>query len=266
MKRSLACVVALLATPALAAGSGCGGDTACKVANGNYRILLPEGRVEGVYVFFHGYKSSAALQVRQKALVETVLAHHLAFAAPDSLDGSWSIPDGPEQARDDRAFALAVMDDLRDRFGFGPERTVIGGFSLGASMAWYTVCRDGGRAAAMVTFSGVFWNPLPKATDCVAALPPMIHIHGRADGTFPLAGRAIGDRYHQGDTAQSVAIYRARAACAAPAPLRPAQGDLACETAPGCMRGTSQLCLHPGGHQVRPADLDWALDAIGHAR
>lgn len=266
MLRSLILALALAAPPALAAGAGCGGETVCKVEDGAYRILFPEGRVEGVYVFFHGYKSSAALQVKQKAIVDTVLAHHLAFAAPDGVEGSWSIPAGPERARDDRAYALAVLDDLKTRFGFTPDKTLVGGFSLGASMAWYTVCRDGGRAAAMLTFSGVFWDPLPRPADCVKDLPPMIHIHGRADGTFPLSGRAIGGSYHQGDTVQSVAIYRDRAACDKPKPFASEAADLECETAPGCVMGESRLCLHPGGHQVRPGDLDRALTTLGYAR
>lgn len=242
----------------------CGGAVACKVPGGDYRIELPAGRVSGAYVYFHGYMGSAADQMRQKALVETVLAHHLAFVALDGYEGSWSIRGGPEQARDDQSYLRAVLADIGRRHGFTPANTLVGGFSLGASMAWYAACEQGSRFAGMVTFSGVFWDPLPKPSDCTAGLPPMIHIHGRADGTFPLTGRAIGDHYHQGDTFRSIAIYRERAACTAPETVTPLVADLDCETASGCARGTSTLCLHRGGHVVRRGDLDAALSAIGY--
>ena len=262
-------ILALAALPLVTASvamadSDCGAASACKVAGGDYRIAMPQGEVRGAYVYFHGYTGSAADQMRQKALIETVLSHHVAFVALDGVDGSWSIPGGPENARDDQAYLGSVLADIRRRHGFKPANTLVGGFSLGASMAWYAACRQGDRFAGMITFSGVFWDPLPKPTDCVRRLPPMIHIHGRADGTFPLKGRAIGSGYHQGDTFDSLAIYRKRAACAAPKPGKPLVADLSCEVASGCSRGESRLCLHAGGHVVRAGDLDAALTAMGY--
>lgn len=267
LKRMVTLAAMLVAcNSANAVDASCGDAVACKVRDGDYRIAMPEGDVRGAYVYFHGYSGSAADQMRQKRLVDTVLAHHLAFVALDGIEGSWSIPGGPEQARDDQAYVRNVLSDIGKKHGFKPANTLVGGFSLGASMAWYAACKQGNRFAGMITFSGVFWDPLPKPTDCTAKLPPMIHIHGRADGTFPLKGRPIGDRYHQGDTFQSLAIYRKRAACEAPKPSKPLVADLECETAPGCGRGTSTLCLHRGGHMVRTGDLDAALTEIGYPR
>ncbi|WP_246679646.1 hypothetical protein [Mesorhizobium sp. B2-3-5] len=43
-----------------------GGSTACMVDGGDYRIELPnDGDVRGVFVYFHGFKSSAELQMGQ---------------------------------------------------------------------------------------------------------------------------------------------------------------------------------------------------------
>lgn len=263
-------IIALLlgALPSLAAPvSSCGGDTACPLKQGNYRIEFPrDGDTRGAYVYFHGYQSSAKLQMRQRSLVDMTLAHHLAYVAVDGQGGSWSYPDSPRSDRNEKVFIASVFDDLRRRFGFTPARIVIGGFSMGASMAWYTACQQGDRAAGMVTFSGVFWNPLPKPEDCVAGLPPIVHFHGTADQTFPLAGRAIGTGFHQGNTFDSIAIMRARAKCDL-AGAKPITLDgIACDDVPGCLRGDNILCIHGGAHEARADMLDAGLTAIGFAR
>jgi polyhydroxybutyrate depolymerase len=247
----------------VAAAEPCGGDTACTVEGGAYRIELPEkGAARGVYLFFHGYKSSAELQMRHRALVDVAHRHGLAFAAVDGLNGTWSHENAPGNYRNETAFVDRVLDDLETRFGFGPTETLVGGFSQGASMAWYTVCHSGGRVAGAVTFSGVYWNPLPKPEDCVANPPPRIHFHGSRDRTFPLTGRAIGTGYHQGDTFASMAIARQTAACEGePQALR--IDDLTCSVSTGCVRGEVVLCLHDGGHSVRPDLLDIGLTRLG---
>ncbi|MEQ1407464.1 dienelactone hydrolase family protein [Neorhizobium sp. Rsf11] len=265
-QRLLAAALCLGADPGLA-GSYCGGDVACTVDGGNYRIELPQdGDVRGAYVYFHGFKSSAELQMRQRALVDTTLAHHLAYVAVDGLAGGWSYPGAPRRDRDERRFIGNVLNDLQNRHGFAPEKVIVGGFSVGASMAWYTACEQGGRVAAMVTFSGVFWDPLPKAADCTGNLPPMIHFHGTADRTFPLAGRPIGRTFHQGDALKSVAIYRERARCDLPAAHKSTIDGIVCDDVPGCLRGESILCIHDGGHEARPDLLDAGLTALGYPK
>lgn len=234
------------------------------VPSGNYRIVKPEdGDVRGAYVYFHGFKGSAALQMQQASLMATTLAHHLAYVAVDGTKGGWSFPNGAWTGRDEQAFIAEVLGDLSARDGFTADKIVIGGFSIGASMAWYTACQQGEKAAAMVTFSGVFWNPLPRPEDCVAEIPPMIHFHGTADQTFPLSGRAIGTTRHQGDAYKSVAILRRRALCKVEAKTRITLDGIDCEVAPGCLRGSSTMCIHGGGHQAQAGMLDAGLTAVG---
>lgn len=235
-----------------------------KVPSGNYRIAKPEdGDVRGAYVYFHGFKGSAALQMQQASLMATTFAHHLAYVAVDGTKGGWSFPNGAWTGRDEQAFIAEVLGDLSARDGFTADKIVIGGFSIGASMAWYTACQQGEKAAAMVTFSGVFWNPLPRPEDCVAEIPPMIHFHGTADQTFPLSGRAIGATRHQGDAYKSVAILRRRALCKVEAKTRITLDGIDCEVAPGCLRGSSTMCIHGGGHQAQAGMLDAGLTAVG---
>jgi polyhydroxybutyrate depolymerase len=91
----------------LSAAAVCGDQIACRVENGDYRIELPkDGDVRGAYVYFHGYKSSAELQMQQRPLVDATLAHHLAYVAVDGIDGSWSFPHSARPGRDERLLSL----------------------------------------------------------------------------------------------------------------------------------------------------------------
>jgi len=263
---SIALMTLLLADGASAAAPSCGGDKPCDVSDGDYRIEIPkDGDARGVYVFFHGWKGSAELQMQQRPLIDATLAHHLAFVAVDGLKGNWSFPDGRE-GRDEKTFIGHVLDDLHSRFGFTPRNTIIGGFSIGASMAWYTACQQGQKASAMVTFSGVFWDPLPAAEDCVSEIPSVVHFHGTADETFPLSGRAIGTQYHQGDTFKSFAVLRTAGRCDVEHTKKVEIDDLSCDDVPSCLHGDSVLCIHKEGHVARSADLDAGLTAVGFPR
>ncbi|MFP5076165.1 alpha/beta hydrolase family esterase [Rhizobium sp. YIM 134829] len=257
-------LVSALLAPAATHAEDCGGAAPCRVQDGSYRIEMPStGLPKGALVFFHGYKSSAELQMQHRALVEVTHAHGLAFVAVDGLNGTWSHPNAPAQDRDERRFVGHVLDDLETRFGFSAANLLVGGFSQGASMAWYTLCQQGNRVAGAVTFSGVFWNPLPAPQDCVAAIPPLVHVHGTADQTFPLTGRAIGTRFHQGDMAKSIALLRERAQCGREEPRSTMIGGIPCTVTPDCSRGKIALCLHDGGHEIHPEHLDAALRELG---
>jgi len=265
MFRPFAILILVAAHPSsVLASPTCGGQIACTVPGGDYRIELPkDGDLRGVYVYFHGYKSSAELQMQQRPLVDMTLAHHLAYVAVDGIDGSWSFPNSARPGRDETTFIGNVFDDLRKRYGFTPDKTVIGGFSIGASMAWYTACQQGQKAAAMVTFSGVFWDPLPKASDCVTDIPPMVHFHGTADRTFPLAGRAIGLNFHQGDAFKSMAIVRERAKCDVKDAKKITLDGIHCDDVSDCIRGDSVMCVHDNGHEARAEWLDAGLTTVG---
>lgn len=255
-------ILAVLAATAPAVAADCGGSVACAVPGGEYRIAFPpSGEATGVLVFFHGHRGSAESQMKARSLVEAAARHGLAFAAPDGLGGSWSHRGSPSARRDEAAFVGAVLDDLDARFGFGEGEVLAGGFSSGASMAYDALCEHAGRFAGAVTFAGVFWQPLRTAAEC-AGLPPLVHIHGRSDKTFPLEGRPIGDRARQGDTFRTLQIVREGAACTGDAPA-PVIAGMDCTVSEGCSRGSIALCLHPGGHEVRGEWLDEALTALG---
>jgi len=91
------------------------------------------------------------------------------------------------------ATAVAALADFHDRawqrLGIGPERTVLGGFSMGAVMS-YTLGLDAGRPepAGILAFSGFVpivpgWEP---TTSNRRGLPVLI-AHGRRDNVIPVA-------------------------------------------------------------------------------
>lgn len=129
-------------------------------------------------------------------------------------------------------------------------------------MAWYAACAFGDRIGGVLTFSGVFWEPLPTTADCPGPMPPFVHVHGRADPVFPLEGRAAADGHRRGSAFDSIALLRSRAACTGtetvilgadgPAPLT-------CAQATGCDRGPITLCLHDAGHTLK---ADWVIEGL----
>lgn len=247
-----------------ASGSDANRGARREVGSGAYLIELPEREAaKGAFIFFHGYKGSADRQMRDRRLVETVHKHGLAFVAPDGLQGTWSHPNAPGRYRDEQQYVEQVLDDLRTRFGFNAGNVLIGGFSQGASMAWYTLCQQGHRVAGAVPFSGVFWAPLPDPESCVSDLPPIVHFHGAADRTFPLEGRVVGRSFRQGDTFKSAEILSRRAGCDLQEDVAAQIGGVGCKVFRGCTRGEVAVCVHDGAHDIRSEHLDAALTEIG---
>ena len=105
---------------------------------------------------------------------------------------------------------------------------------------------------------------MPEA--CATGPVNLRHVHGRADTTVPLAGRAIGSHARQGDILKGFAVWRAEDRCKEPPDRRTAEGKLDCEVWSACGTGGAlQLCLDPGDHEIQAAWLD-GQPALGHWR
>jgi polyhydroxybutyrate depolymerase len=241
-------------------GDACPADPGCRVASGNYRILLPPqvpaGRKIGAILYFHGYQGSAEEVVADPGLVAVARRLGVALIAPDGVARSWSFPGSPARHRDEFAFVGQVLDDVAARFPVDSRRILASGFSQGGSMVWYLACRMPRRFAAFAPIAGAFWEPLPER--CEEPRPPLIHVHGTSDATVPLAGRTLRQGSRQGDVFKSLAILApgsctagwAHAARSAPEPKR-----LTCQVATACGGPARlELCLHAGGHE---ADAAW---------
>lgn len=250
------------------AAEACPPEQGCEVAGGRYRLILPEPRPPGVrlgaIMFFHGWQGSAEETASDTGLL--ALASHLGVAliAPDGAGKTWSYPGSPGRHRDEFAFVAGVLDDVAARFPVDPARIMASGFSQGGSMVWYLACRMPERFRAFAPVAGAFWEPLPAS--CAGPRPPLVHMHGTADTTVPLAGRSLRNGYRQGDVFRSLAILDPSAQAVAADQIATVATGLSCRSLVEPGRPILELCLHEGGHAVEPAWVERAwLRMMGEA-
>lgn len=254
----LACLLLTAPALALAPADPCGPE-GCRVPLGRYRIVLPpvsDAGKPGAILYFHGYGGSADETVSDSGLVSMAQRLGVALVAPDGLGRSWSFPGSPARHRDEFAFVAEVVADLTTRFPVDPHRLMAAGFSQGGSMVWYLACRTPQQFAAFAPIAGDFWQPLPES--CALPRPNLVHVHGLADRTIPLGGRALRPGIRQGDLFKSLAVFAPGGCTAAwqdEIARAGAQAELACRRAHDCGGGgLLELCVHGGGHL---ADAAW---------
>ena len=242
------------------AAQACGVSTDCAVANGTYRISLPEGVPTGAVVFAHGYQGSAAGTMKNTALRDMATRRGLALIAIDAGGDDWNLPGAPQgsvSSRDEMAYLDAVVADATQRFGIDRGRVVITGFSAGGMFVWNVICARGDAYAGYLPYSGTFWKS-PPAT-CAAPAQNVIHIHGTSDTTVPMAGRAIAET-RQGSVPEALAMYAAAKGFA------PGKGygmaDLTCSQAANAAGKRLDLCLFDGEHSFMAERLGAALDRL----
>jgi polyhydroxybutyrate depolymerase len=254
--------------------AGCAGDAApCTVAGGEYEIELPrhgEPPLPAV-VFIHGYASSGKETLRNRDIVDALLARGYAVIAPNGKEMQWR--DGnswtfiPEAgARDDVAFIEAVRDNAAKRFGIDKRRMLLAGFSVGGSMVSYLACAAPNAFPAYAPLSGGFWRPHPERCSGPVRL---LHTHGWTDRTVPLEGRILSGHSSedpnviaQGDIFRTMEIWRMANDCSQLA------ADDFVTTGPfwrrswtRCTPGSAlELALFPGGHRIPPVWADFVLD------
>ena len=268
---ALAVVLPVLLTAGPAAAGCAGSDAPCEAPDGTYHLAMPEG-VEGpvpVLVFLHGWGSSGEGMVENMGIADALNARGWAFLAPDGTPREgrsgrgWSFhPDRPGP-RDEMEFIAGVLEIAAREHGLDPARAVLGGFSIGGSMASYLACDRPEAFAAYVPVGGAFWRPHP---DGCAGPVRLRHVHGWRDRTVPLEGRRVGSGFEQGDVFEAMRLWRAANGC------DNYRAD-AFETGEGepqrwtriweeCDPGTAlELALFDGGHAVprgwADATLDW---------
>ncbi|KPF69215.1 hypothetical protein IP69_10785 [Bosea sp. AAP35] len=242
----------------------------CVVADGRYRLVLPDPRPgedgrHGAIMFFHGWQGSADETVDDAGLQALASRLGVALIAPDGAGKTWSYPGSPGRHRDEFVFVAQVLDDVARRFPVDSARIMASGFSQGGSMVWYLACRMPQRFKAFAPVAGAFWEPLPAA--CASPRPPLVHMHGTADMTVPLAGRALRGGFRQGDVFRSIAILAPTAPAVTVADIPTVTSGLACRTLAAPGEAPLELCLHEGGHGVDPAWIERAwLRTMGQAR
>lgn len=241
--------------------AACGATTDCVIDQGTYRISLPDNESPiGAIVFAHGYQGSAAGVMKNKSLIKVATDRGLALIAIDAGANDWNLPNAPGdsvQARDEMAYLDAVMADAAHQFGVDPKRAVITGFSAGGMFVWNVVCNRGDAYAGYIPYSGTFWKG-PPAT-CRAAAQNIVHVHGTADTTVPMAGRKIGNT-RQGDLAQVLSMYMKDKDFAPDG--RYSIADLSCAHAASTSGKRLDLCLFDGNHSFTAERLGAAYDKL----
>lgn len=280
MRAGLAAALVLIGGPAAA---GCAGAEApeapCEAPGGTYHLAMPEG-VEGpvpVLVFLHGWGGGGEGMIENMGIADALTARGWALLAPDGTPREgrsgrgWSFhPDRPGP-RDEVAFIEGVLAAAVAEHGLDASRALLGGFSIGGSMASYVACARPDAFDAFVPVGGSFWRPHPEA--CAGPVR-LRHVHGWRDRTVPLEGRRVGSGFEQGDVFEAMRIWRAangcdnyRADAFATGEGEPQRWTRSWEE---CAPGTAlELVLFDGRHAVprgwADATLDWyeALEAPG---
>lgn len=284
-------LVAGLATPVAAAA--CGVDDDCPVTDaegrilGGYRYRAPAAGAEGAarpaLIFIHGWRDNAANVMRNQTLAELAETRGVVLVAPEGLGQTWSYPGSPSSYRDEFAFFEALRADLVAHRGVDPDRILVGGFSMGASMAWNLACSRGQGYWGFVTLAGAFWGAIPER--CASPPRRLSHYHGLADEVVPIEGRPIAGT-RQSDVWDSLAALardmkltrrrpeaaRAGMTCArwdAPAeataaPAAPQAPQAAADDEDQLAAAPLSFCRHDGAHTWRPEWLRPALDALSH--
>ncbi len=261
----LSIAAALFAT---AAAADCNGATEpCRVPNGTYHIVLPEGAIGPVpaFVFLHGYGGEGVGLIRNKGIVNLMLARGYAVITPDGQPRengkgrTWDFhPDRPA-TRNETAFLISVAEDAASKYQVRRDQMLLAGFSIGGSMTSYVACQAPDAFAAYAPLAGSFWRPHP---DACAGRVRLLHTHGKADRTVPLTGRRIGLGFIQGNVFEAMEIWRATNGCAlADADQMVTQGIFTIKKWNDCQPGADlQFAMHEGAHSIPKGWAQLVLD------
>ena len=265
MLRASLTALAILAGPAWSCGDA---DNACETPMGSYHVAVPEdadGPIPAI-VFLHGAGGKGTGILRMGA---SFLERGFAVIGPNGLKrpnsrfgAGWSFHPNREKQRDELAFVREVIADAAQNHGVDPSRIVLGGFSIGGSMASYLACDAPDLAMAFVPVAGSFWRPHPEMEACKGPVQ-LLHTHGWRDTTVPLEGRPLRSGViYQGDVFQAMQIWRATNGCTG---MRAEEfntdGPFWRRSWPDCDAGALEFVLHPGAHGIPKGwgamVLDW---------
>jgi polyhydroxybutyrate depolymerase len=262
--RILIALLMLLAGPA----GACGADSDCPLADRLYRITMPEGHdgttPVGALVWVHGYRGSAAGVMRNGSLRRMVSDAGLALIAAQGVNGTWDLPYGPRTfdstGAAEFAYFDAVIADAARRFPMDHRRIIAAGFSAGGMMVWNLACSHPANFAGFIPVSGTFWLKPPDT--CVPPATSIVHIHGDADKTVPLAGRAIGQTT-QGKVAEALSMYQNFGHFGPETPRN--SGGLRCQNRSNPAGEILEFCLFSGGHSLRTEYLRYGIERLKSA-
>lgn len=171
--------------PALA---GAGAETGTITLAGGRTYLLhaaaqlaPAARP--LVIALHGANHTAATMQRMSGLDVYADLHRLIVAYGAGVGGRWNAGSCCTSApQDDIGYLRALVADVARRTPIDRSRVYVVGFSNGGMMAWRAACEAPDLIAAAGVVAGALLVP------CGQTRVRLYHVHGRGDGTVPLAG------------------------------------------------------------------------------
>lgn len=246
-----------------------GFEQPCRVAGGEYRVLIPEG--DGPFpalVYLYG-SGGRAVTIATHPVFETAIGQRgYALIVPSALaltyvggvrDTGWSLRHEPRPVRDETAFVRAVIEDAAGRFRLDRGQILLAGQSRGGFLATEIACHEPGLATAYAVHGAGYLGPLPER--CRAPVR-FLYTHGESDALVPTGGRPLGAGLGIQPMARTLALLRGTNRCDAEPGEVTAWLGFRRQGWRGCAPGSRlDLLLHDGGHAMPAtwfrAVLDW---------
>lgn len=199
-------------------------------------------------VNFHGLFGSPSQQAELSQFNPHADDHGMLVAYPAGIGQSFNAGvccgTASSTGVDDVAFARALVQDVASKMCVDPRRVYATGMSNGGHMAHRLACEAADVFAAAASVTGV----LSLAGPCNPSRPiSMVQFHGTADAIVGYDGFPPVPAMMEG--------WAARNGCSAQPEVSFDQGDIRCETWPGCDAGVEvTLCTVDGGGHCWPGN------------
>ena len=221
-------------------------EQACGVALGEYHIVPPKGKINSVWMFFHGWSGSPQQYIGVSSIEEVVAQEGVLLILPKGKSETWSMEHmgGEDSYRDDAAFVQNIFADIDRKYDLEGIPKYLSGFSLGAALAEQLACSTDLNLSGISPISGGFWEPVPVR--CSHEGLSVRHVHGLQDATWPWEGRWVGSgRQAAQEDIQS--LWTNTYSCQGPGEVYQ-DGPLSCTSWQGCQE-TVSWCTHTDGHK-----------------
>lgn len=195
-------------------------------------------------VNFHGLFGSPSQQAEFSQFDPIAEAHGMLVAYPEGVGASFNAGGCCGQASsdgvDDVGFARALVADVSIKMCVDPQRVYATGMSNGGHMAHRLACEAADLFAAAASVTGIL-----HVAGCTPARPiSMIQFHGTSDLIVGYDG-----------VPEMMAAWADRNGCEPTTEVIFEQGDMRCETWPGCDAGVAvSLCTIDGGGHCWPGN------------
>lgn len=217
----------------------------------SYDLFVPSGydtRAEGPLVLnFHGLFGSPSQQAVFSEFNDAAEDHGMLVAYPEGIGQSFNAGvccgEASSSGVDDVAFARAIVADVSGKMCVDPSRVYATGMSNGGHMAHRLACEAADLFAATASVTGV----LSLVAPCTPSRPiSMVQFHGTSDNIVGYA-----------PVPAMMEAWAARNGCSAVSETTFDEGDMHCETWPGCDAGVEvSFCTIDGGGHCWPGNGD----------